>query len=150
MPLPLNVDRPVRETPWVTYGLIAANVIVFLTTIMVSNTDLPADREDGRVAIHQIIAQYGGSEAAIQSLGLAHSGGDDGSGGDSSGGNAGGSTSGGDSSGNQFLDGNPGLQIQEQIVGGAVSDAPTTTQDQLLALLLVEHHPETPDRERLL
>ncbi|HEY8471655.1 MAG TPA: rhomboid family intramembrane serine protease [Natronosporangium sp.] len=40
MVLPFHDVNPVRRTPWVTYGLIAANVVVFLLTPTVSSTGI--------------------------------------------------------------------------------------------------------------
>ena len=57
MLLPYNVDRPTRAIPAVTYGLMAANIFVFLMAVIVANLSLSSDREAGQQAIQTLTAQ---------------------------------------------------------------------------------------------
>lgn len=57
MLLPYNVDRPTRGIPVVTYALIAANIFVFLMSVVVSNLSLSADRAAGKQAILALTAK---------------------------------------------------------------------------------------------
>lgn len=54
MLLPYNVDRPTRAIPVVTYGLMAANIFIFLLSVLVANLSLSSDREAGQQAIQSL------------------------------------------------------------------------------------------------
>lgn len=54
MLLPYNVERPARLFPYITYSIIGINVFIFLLTLMIANTHLPADRIQGRALIQQL------------------------------------------------------------------------------------------------
>ena len=51
MLLPYNVDRPTRAIPTVTYALMAANIFIFLLSVIVANLSLSTDRAAGKEAI---------------------------------------------------------------------------------------------------
>ena len=50
-----NVDRRTRRTPWVTYGLMALNMFIFLLTIFVANFHLGTDRIEGEKNIKALL-----------------------------------------------------------------------------------------------
>lgn len=54
MLIPYNVDRPIRRTPYFTYGLIGINVFVFLMAVFIGNLNLPTDRVTGVALISQM------------------------------------------------------------------------------------------------
>jgi membrane associated rhomboid family serine protease/outer membrane protein assembly factor BamD (BamD/ComL family) len=55
--IPFKVDRPLRSIPYVTYGLIGTNVMIFLLTVFISNINLPADRIEGESIINKVLAE---------------------------------------------------------------------------------------------
>lgn len=42
--IPYAVERPPRRFPFVTYGLVALNVLVFIGSVWVANHHLPHDK----------------------------------------------------------------------------------------------------------
>lgn len=57
--LPLHDDNPSGRTPWVTYGLIAANVLVFLYQLTMSDAMLERFVYAFGVVPHDMTARYG-------------------------------------------------------------------------------------------
>jgi membrane associated rhomboid family serine protease len=55
--IPYRVDRPLRAVPYVTYGLIGINVMIFLLTVFISNINLPYDRAQGERLITRILEE---------------------------------------------------------------------------------------------
>lgn len=58
IPIPYNVDRPARRTPYITYSLMALNTVIFIFTILISNLDLGADQIAGQQAIDTLFSQH--------------------------------------------------------------------------------------------
>lgn len=56
--VPLHDDNPTRITPWVTYGLIASNVVVFLYQVMLSPAQLQVFFEVFAVIPAQLTASF--------------------------------------------------------------------------------------------
>ncbi|HEX9995867.1 MAG TPA: rhomboid family intramembrane serine protease [Abditibacterium sp.] len=57
MLLPYNVDRITKRVPYVTYGLMAANILIFFLTILVANLSLAGDREEGKKVIAALVKE---------------------------------------------------------------------------------------------
>jgi membrane associated rhomboid family serine protease len=53
--LPYNVDRPARRIPYATYGLIAANVVIFFFCVVIANVYLGADHIRARHDVEQLL-----------------------------------------------------------------------------------------------
>ncbi len=53
--IPYRVERPARHVPLVTYGLIAANTVIFLLTILTANINLPVDRVEGKREVETLL-----------------------------------------------------------------------------------------------
>lgn len=54
--VPLNDNNPIRITPWITYGLIAANILVFVYELMLSPAQLDALLQAFAVVPEQLTA----------------------------------------------------------------------------------------------
>jgi membrane associated rhomboid family serine protease len=56
--VPLGDENPIRITPWVTYGLLAANVAVFLYQLSLSTSELAALFQQFAVVPDQLTASF--------------------------------------------------------------------------------------------
>ena len=64
--LPYKVDRPLRAVPIVTYALMAANIFIFLMSVLIANFNLNEDHIAGRAAIHKLVKDDPKSRRAIK------------------------------------------------------------------------------------
>lgn len=62
--VPLHDDNPTRITPWVTYGLIAINIAVFLYELMLTPEQLEALFQVFAVVPEQLTASFQGENSA--------------------------------------------------------------------------------------
>lgn len=66
MLLPYNVDRPTRAIPTVTYALIAANIFIFLMSVVVANLNRASDRVAGQQAIAALTASDSVTKSVLE------------------------------------------------------------------------------------
>jgi len=53
--IPYYVERPTKKIPYVTFGLIGLNILIFLGSVVVNNVALPADHIQGLAIINQVV-----------------------------------------------------------------------------------------------
>ncbi|MFQ3618517.1 MAG: rhomboid family intramembrane serine protease [Cyanobacteriota bacterium] len=63
--VPLNDENPTRITPYITYGLIIANILVFLYEISLSQPELERFLQTWAVVPRQLTASFGEGTAAV-------------------------------------------------------------------------------------